>query len=455
MGYVYILENDSMPGLIKIGKTARNTHERAKELSNLTSIPTPFRIVFELSSDKYEILEREVHSRLAQYRVGPNREFFKCPIGIVIKALGEIDSEHLKAADRSLAENLLRELKSGNQHIRDGAVAKLFSHLESNPNSIRRMLPPLIYIVENDNWNYDSSTKLNAIRLLERIKPDPRAVRALEVYYERCRDDAKTRQQAEGTQKQAEAKRGAEAENAQKQAETKNSNPDKNDIDETETTCVDRSGWGGAVISAILLLVGIGFIINLYETVDKPVENSKTYIDGGKAKAELGQHTDAIVDFNTAIRLDPDAAHAYNWRGWSKYRLGQHAAAIADYNRIISRNPNAAYAYSNRGRVKAGWGQYDAAIADHDTAVRLVPDDADFYVWRSWAKYKVGRYFAAISDCYTAIRLDKDNARAYYYRGLVREKIGYKGSEDFRKALELAAKVKDWDLHNRIKRNMY
>ena len=87
MGYVYILENDSMPGLIKIGKTARNTHERAKELSNATGVPTPFKVVFELCSDKYEMLERKVHSKLAQYRVGPNREFFKCPIGIAIKRL--------------------------------------------------------------------------------------------------------------------------------------------------------------------------------------------------------------------------------------------------------------------------------------------------------------------------------------------------------------------------------
>lgn len=68
MGYVYILQNDSMPGLLKIGKTARNSRERAKELSKSTGVPTPFRVVFDLSSDRYEILEREVHSKLARYR---------------------------------------------------------------------------------------------------------------------------------------------------------------------------------------------------------------------------------------------------------------------------------------------------------------------------------------------------------------------------------------------------
>ena len=185
MGYVYILENDSMPGLIKIGKTARNSRERAKELSNSTSVPTPFKVVFELSSDKYELLEREVHRKLTQNRVDNKREFFKCTVNIAIEAIKGIHSEHLKATDRSLSDNLHGKLKSGNQRIRDDAVSKLFSHLEANPNSIRRILPPLIYIVESDNWSYASSTKLNTIELLKGIQQNQSAARVLETYYKR------------------------------------------------------------------------------------------------------------------------------------------------------------------------------------------------------------------------------------------------------------------------------
>ena len=156
-----------------------------RELSSSTSVPTPFRVVFELSSDGYEILEREVHRKLARYRVGDNREFFKCTAGIAYKAIREIHSEHLKATDKSLSDNLHKKLKSVNQCIRNDAVSKLFSHLEINPNSIRRVLPPLIYIVESDNWNYGSSTKLNAIELLKGVQQDSRASRALTTYYER------------------------------------------------------------------------------------------------------------------------------------------------------------------------------------------------------------------------------------------------------------------------------
>ena len=185
MGYVYILENDSMPGLIKIGKTARNSRERAKRLSNPTGVPTPFKVVFELSSDKYELLEREVHRKLTQYRVDNKREFFKCMVDIAIEAIKEIHSEHLKAADRSLSEKLQRELKSGNHRIRDDAVSKLFFYLEANPSSIGRMLSPLIHIVESPNWADDSSTKLDAIELLKGIHQNQSAARVLETYYKR------------------------------------------------------------------------------------------------------------------------------------------------------------------------------------------------------------------------------------------------------------------------------
>ena len=93
MGYVYILVNDSMPGLIKIGRTARNGSVRAKNLSNSTGIPTPFRVAFELSSEEYIGLEKEIHSSLAENRVASNREFFKCSVDEAKELLKELYSK--------------------------------------------------------------------------------------------------------------------------------------------------------------------------------------------------------------------------------------------------------------------------------------------------------------------------------------------------------------------------
>ena len=63
-----------------------------------------------------------------------------------------------------------------------------------------------------------------------------------------------------------------------------------------------------------------------------------------------------IADLDTVVRLDPDAAYAYTYRGKVKADLGQHFAAITDYDTAIRLDPDAAYAYYYRGKVKADLG---------------------------------------------------------------------------------------------------
>lgn len=43
-GYVYILSNAAMPGLLKIGKTTRTPDERARELARGTGVPGPYTV---------------------------------------------------------------------------------------------------------------------------------------------------------------------------------------------------------------------------------------------------------------------------------------------------------------------------------------------------------------------------------------------------------------------------
>src|SRR3954466_7359261 len=50
-GFVYILINPSLPGLVKIGKTTRSSESRAMELSAPTGLPTPFIVAFDEEFD--------------------------------------------------------------------------------------------------------------------------------------------------------------------------------------------------------------------------------------------------------------------------------------------------------------------------------------------------------------------------------------------------------------------
>lgn len=87
-GYVYILINHSLPGLLKVGRTARDSRERARELST-TSIPTPYIVAYETFTEDSEGLEKKMHSRLADSRVSDNREFFRYPLDKAIQVLIE------------------------------------------------------------------------------------------------------------------------------------------------------------------------------------------------------------------------------------------------------------------------------------------------------------------------------------------------------------------------------
>ncbi len=91
----------------------------------------------------------------------------------------------------------------------------------------------------------------------------------------------------------------------------------------------------------------------------------------------LGQYFAAIVDFDTAIRLKPDYAIAYNNRGAVKYHLGQHSAAIADYDTAIRLKPGYAIAYNNRGIAKVQLNRISGAKQDARTALRLAKQAGD------------------------------------------------------------------------------
>ena len=79
MSIVYILTNECMPDLIKIGRTSRDLEERIKELSRHAGVPTPFECYYavDVGGEHFENLEEGMHKELAKYRISQKREFFK------------------------------------------------------------------------------------------------------------------------------------------------------------------------------------------------------------------------------------------------------------------------------------------------------------------------------------------------------------------------------------------
>ncbi|MGW6197287.1 GIY-YIG nuclease family protein [Kribbella sp. NPDC055110] len=76
VGFVYVLSNPSMPGLVKVGWTGKLTESRAKKLQT-TGVPVAFKVEFRALTSKPEAVEAAAHETLASFRVSSGREFFE------------------------------------------------------------------------------------------------------------------------------------------------------------------------------------------------------------------------------------------------------------------------------------------------------------------------------------------------------------------------------------------
>jgi hypothetical protein len=86
-GYIYVLVNPAMPGLIKIGRTIRSAEERALELSSVSGVASPFVVAHSEFVGDVEGCERELHAQLADYRYSKNREFFRLSVESAIQSI--------------------------------------------------------------------------------------------------------------------------------------------------------------------------------------------------------------------------------------------------------------------------------------------------------------------------------------------------------------------------------
>ena len=88
-GWVYVLTNPSMPGLVKVGKTERDPDDRMAELSSATGVPTPFELAYKAFFPSCSAAEDAVHAALGGrgYRVSTSREFFKIALAEAIEVV--------------------------------------------------------------------------------------------------------------------------------------------------------------------------------------------------------------------------------------------------------------------------------------------------------------------------------------------------------------------------------
>lgn len=76
MSFVYVLTNEALPGLIKIGMTTSPIETRMLQLDT-TGVPLPFECYYAARVDDQKRVEKALHEAFGDHRVRKSREFFR------------------------------------------------------------------------------------------------------------------------------------------------------------------------------------------------------------------------------------------------------------------------------------------------------------------------------------------------------------------------------------------
>jgi hypothetical protein len=83
---VYVLTNEAMEGMVKIGRTTTSVEQRIRELDT-TSVPLPFQCFYAAEVGNSVLVEGKLHRIFSDKRIRQNREFFRVDANQVREAI--------------------------------------------------------------------------------------------------------------------------------------------------------------------------------------------------------------------------------------------------------------------------------------------------------------------------------------------------------------------------------
>lgn len=136
-GWVYVISNEAMPDLIKVGYSTKDPHLRALELNN-TGSPRPYVVEYDALVHAPREIEQQIHKELRGKRDG--KEWFRCSVREAVAAI------HSITATKRIAES-----------YRDRSALDI----APAPNVLSRELPSMARSNRNSagRWSWSERTK--------------------------------------------------------------------------------------------------------------------------------------------------------------------------------------------------------------------------------------------------------------------------------------------------------
>src|SRR3972149_7234471 len=153
----------------------------------------------------------------------------------------------------------------------------------------------------------------------------------------------------------------------------------------------------------------------------------------------------ALLRFNTALRLKPDAYGLHNNAGLSYQKMGMRDEAVRAYTLAIEKEGGAS-AYLNLGTVYLEEGNLERALGFFLKAVEKEPDDASALLNAGFTYGDMGEYGYAIEMHKRALSVNPFFYHAHFGLGLAYEGTGQYGEAAFhwRQYLRYAPEEEGW-----------
>jgi tetratricopeptide (TPR) repeat protein len=93
-------------------------------------------------------------------------------------------------------------------------------------------------------------------------------------------------------------------------------------------------------------------------------QDVKALVDQGLVYCEQGKFDQAIDNFTQALKAKPNDPQLYTYRGRAKWAKGANTQALADYDQALKIDPKFGWAYNNRALVYYNMEDFQKALEE-------------------------------------------------------------------------------------------